>query len=152
VFGNFFVAGVGDVNGDGTPDIYAADYGDTTLGPGTGRAAVFSGIDGSQLLSWTGSAAGEGLGPGREAGDVNGDGRIDLVIGSYNSSDGAPSAGKVQVFSGADGSLLRTITSTTPGEQLGFDAVGVGDQNGDGIPDLLVSAASGETVYLIAGS
>ncbi len=151
VFGNFFVAGVGDVNGDGTPDIYAADYGDTTFGPGTGRAAVFSGVDGSQLLSWTGSTAGEGLGPGREAGDVNGDGRVDLVIGSYNSSDGAPSAGKVQVFSGADGSLLRTITSTTPGEQLGFDAVGVGDQNGDGIRDLLVSAASGETVYLIAG-
>ena len=69
--GWFFVAGVGDVSGDGRPDIYAADFGDGTLGPATGRAAVYSGKNGRELLSWTGNAAGEGLGPGREAGDVN---------------------------------------------------------------------------------
>ena len=151
-FGSFFVAGVGDVNGDGTGDVYAADYADGSLGPGTGRAAVHSGADGTELRSWTGSAGGEGLGPGREAGDVDGDGLGDLAIGSYTSSDGAPQAGKVEIFSGVDGSLVRRITSTTAFENLGFDTVGVGDLNDDGVPDLLISAASGDRVYVVAGA
>jgi hypothetical protein len=151
-FGSFFVAGVGDVNGDGTGDVYAADYADGSLGPGTGRAALHSGADGSELHSWTGSAGGEGLGPGREAGDVDGDGLVDITIGSYTSSDGAPQAGKVEIFSGVDGSLIRRITSTTAFENLGFDTVGVGDLNDDGIPDLLISAASGDRVYVVAGA
>ena len=151
-FGSFFVAGVGDVNGDGTGDVYAADYADGSLGPGTGRAAVHSGANGTELRSWTGSAGGEGLGPGREAGDVDGDGLGDLAIGSYTSSDGAPQAGKVEIFSGVDGSLVRRITSTTAFENLGFDTVGVGDLNDDGVPDLLISAASGDRVYVVAGA
>jgi hypothetical protein len=149
-FGSFFVAGVGDTNGDRVPDIYVADYNDGTNGPGSGRAAVYSGADGHPLESWIGGN-GEGLGPGREAGDVNGDGRIDLIIGSYTSSDGASQAGKAQVFSGADGSLIRTMTSTTENENLGFDAVGIGDTNHDGRIDYLVSAANLDTVYVIAG-
>jgi hypothetical protein len=149
--GWFFVAGVGDVNRDRTPDVYAADFSDVTHGPGTGRAAVYSGRDGTELLSWTGSRAGEGLGPGREAGDVNRDRRPDLAIGSFRSRSGAEQAGKIEIFSGRDGSLLRTITSLTPFENLGFDAVGVGDVNRDRRPDLLASAANGETVYLIGG-
>ena len=149
-FGVFFVAGVGDTNGDGVPDIYVGDYGSDNAGAGGGFAAVYSGVDGSLLHAWRG-AAGEGLGPGREAGDVNGDGKIDLIIGSWTSSDGAPQAGKVQIFSGATGKVLRTITSLTPGEDFGFDAVGVGDTNGNGTPDYLVSAASLDTVYLIDG-
>ena len=141
--GWFFVAGVDDVNGDRTPDIYAADFSDVTLGPGTGRAGVYSGRDGTELLSWTGSAAGEGMGPGREAGDVNRDRRPDLAVGSYTSSDGAAQAGQIEIYSGRDGSLLRRITSLTPNENFGFDAVGLGDVDRDGRPDLLASAANG---------
>ncbi len=151
-YANFFVAGLDDVNGDGTPDVYVSDYADNGAGAAAGAAFVYSGVDGSLLYRIDGSGPGQGLGPGREAGDVNGDGVQDLAIGSYTSSDGAPGAGKVQIFSGVDGSLLRTITSTTANENLGFDAVGVGDTNGDGIPDLLVSAATGNSVYLIAGT
>ncbi|HET7340345.1 MAG TPA: VCBS repeat-containing protein [Methylomirabilota bacterium] len=146
----FFVAGVGDTNGDGVPDIYVGDYGSNNAGAAGGFAAVYSGVDGSRLHAWRG-AAGEGVGPGREAGDVNGDGKVDLIIGSWTSSDGAPQAGKVQVVSGATGKVLRTITSLTPGEDSGFDAVGVGDTNGNGTLDYLVSAASLDTVYLIDG-
>jgi hypothetical protein len=47
--------------------------------------------------------------------------------------------------------VLRTITSLTADENLGFDAVGIGDVNHDHRPDLLASAANGETVYVIAG-
>ena len=149
--GFFFVAGVGDTNGDGVPDVYAADYADASHGRGTGRAAVYSGVDGSLLHAFVGASAGQGTGPGREAGDVDGDGLVDLAVGSYTSPDGAPNAGKIEIYSGADGSLLRRITSTTENEQLGFDAVGLGDVDGDGAPDLLASAANGETVYVIAG-
>jgi hypothetical protein len=150
-FGSFFVAGVSDVNQDHRPDVYVGDYADGSLGPGTGRGAIYSGRDGHELLAWTGSAAGEGFGPGREAGDVNHDHRPDIAVGSYTSSDGAPGAGQIEIFSGRDGSLLRRITSTVAGENLGFDAVGVGDVNHDRIPDLLGSAATGDTVYLIKG-
>jgi hypothetical protein len=149
-FGVFFVAGVGDTNGDGVPDIYVGDYASNNAGSAGGFAAVYSGVDGSRLHAWRG-AAGEGLGPGRAAGDLNHDGRVDLIIGEYTSSDGAPQAGKVKVVSGATGRVLRTITSTTPNENLGFDAVGVGDTNGNGTIDYLVSAANLDTVYLIDG-
>jgi hypothetical protein len=150
--GSFFVAGVGDVNGDKTPDIYAGDYADRANGILAGRAGVYSGRDGSELLSWFGAATNDGFGPGRGAGDLNGDGRPDIVVGSYSASAGAAMAGKVEFFSGADGSLLRTITSTTPGENLGFDAVGLGDVNGDDVPDALVSAATGDRVYMVSGA
>jgi len=157
-FGSFFVAGVGDVNRDGTPDIYAADYYDSTNGSdptnftASGRAAVYSGRNGHELLSWVGPDADAGLGPGRGAGDVNHDGHEDLIVGSYTSNAGASNAGRVQIFSGADGSVLRTITSKATNEELGFDAVGLGDTNQDGAPDELVSAANGNRVYIIAGA
>ncbi|HET8759420.1 MAG TPA: hypothetical protein VFM58_25600 [Solirubrobacteraceae bacterium] len=148
VFGQFFVAGVGRVDGDGIADVYAADYAAQNF---NGYAAVYSGRDGSVIHAWPGEN-GEGTGPGREAGDVDFDGRTDLAVGSYRASDGAPGGGRVDVRSGRTGGVLRTVTSTTAGENLGFDAVGVGDVSRDGRPDLLLSAAEGDTVYLVAGT
>jgi hypothetical protein len=147
-FGQFFVADAGDVNADGTEDLYVGAYDATS---GAGRAFVYSGANGA-LLRVFGGAPSAGMGPGRGAGDVNRDGHADLVVGSYTSNEGASGGGKIEVFSGLDGSRLRSITSTTAGENLGFDAVGLGDVNGDCALDLLCSAASGNTVYLIAGT
>jgi hypothetical protein len=144
-FGQFFVAGVGRVDGDRLPDLYVGDYG---ANGGNGYAAVYSGRDGAVIHQWPGGP-GDGRGPGREAGDVDGDRHVDLAVGSYTA--GPTQAGRVDVFSGATGKPLRTITSTTAGENLGFDAVGVGDVNRDGAPDLLISAATGNSVYLVAG-
>lgn len=150
-FGTFFVAGVGDVNHDHVPDVYGADYNAGDNGPASGYAGVYSGRDGTLLHSWTGAAV-DGLGPGRGAGDVNRDHTPDLAIGSYLNSDGGTNAGKIELFSGATGAKLRTITSTTAGENLGFDTVGVGDVDRDHRVDLLASAAEGDTVYMIAGN
>lgn len=144
-YGTFFVAGVGDVSNDGNNDVYVGDFGH---GGGVGRAYVYSGIDGAVIHVFPGST---GTGPGRGAGDVNDDGYADLIIGDWTSSAGAPGAGRVRVYSGRTGAVLRTITSTTNGENLGFDAVGVGDVNGDSIIDLMLSAATGNTVYVIEG-
>jgi hypothetical protein len=150
-FGTFFLAGVGDLNHDHVPDVYGADYAAGDNGANSGFAGVYSGRDGTLLRSWTG-AAGDGLGPGRGAGDVNFDGVNDISVGSYLNSDGAPSAGKIEIFSGRSGRRLRTITSTTAQENLGFDAVGIGDVNRDHKPDLLASAAEGDTLYVVAGT
>lgn len=149
--GWFFVAGLGDVNDDAVPDVYAADFTYSAAGNDRGAAYVLSGTDGTILRSWFGSSAGQGFGPGREAGDVDGDGTPDIIVGSYLSSDGAREAGKAEVFSGEDGTRIRSITSLRAGEQLGFDAMGLGDLNGDGLADLVVSAAEGDVVYVIAG-
>src|SRR4051794_23237546 len=147
-FGTFFLAVVGDLDHDHVPDVYGADYG---ADAGAGFAGVYSGRDGALLHSWTG-AAGDGLGPGRGARDVDRDGMQEIAVGSYTNSDGAPMAGKIEIFSGRSGHRLRTITSTTEGENLGFDAVGIGDVNRDHNPDLLASAAEGDTLYVIAGT
>jgi hypothetical protein len=82
---------------------------------------------------------------------VDRDGRPDVAVGSYTSSAGAAFGGKIEIFSGRDGSRLRSITSLTANEQLGFDAIGIGDVDRDHVPDLLGTAANGETVYVIAG-
>jgi hypothetical protein len=139
-FGDYFVAGVGRIDRDIFPDFYVGDY-------AASWAGVYSGRDGSIIHAWPG-AAGEGRGPGREAGDVDRDGRTDLAVGDYTA--GATQAGRVTVFSGATGAPLGTYTSTTPNENLGFDAVGIGDTNRDGKPDILLSAATGSTVYLVS--
>lgn len=146
-YGEFFVAGAGDVNNDGTRDVYVADY---AANGGRGKAYVYSGVGGTTLYTF-GGGNGEGVGPGRAAGDVNGDGYNDLIIGHWTSSTGAFNAGKVRIRSGADGTVLRTITSTTAGENLGFDAIGIGDVNGDNAIDFALSAASQNRVYVIAG-
>jgi len=149
--GSFFVGGLDDIDGDGTPDVYVGDYADATNGNQSGAAYLVSGADGSLIYAWRGPKSHEGMGPGREAGDIDGDGIQDIAVGSYLSSAAAHQAGRLDIFSGATGARIAAIRSTTVGENLGFDAVGLGDTNADGHPDILVSAATGENVYVLSG-
>ncbi len=140
--GGMFVSVVGDVNGDGIQDVYASDWSNAAYGPTTGRIYIHSGADGTRLHTFTGEAAGDGFGIGpADAGDVDGDGAADLVVGAWRHAGAAPMGGKIYVFSGRDGRVLRTYTGKVSGETLGFDATGMGDVNGDGISDFLVTSA-----------
>ena len=154
-YGRFFLSIPGDLDGDGALDVYSCDFENTARGPATGRAYVHSGRDGSLIYEWTGAASGEGFGIGNAlAGDQNGDGVPDLAIGAWLNSQAAPQAGKLYVFSGKDGALLRRITGAHAGAQLGFDATGLADLDGDGRAELLVTAAgyAGQTgaTYVIS--
>ena len=139
--GGMFTSLVGDVNGDRVLDVYASDFSNSARGPSTGRVYVYSGKDGRRLYTFTGEGPGDGFGIGSaDVGDVNRDGFADLLVGAWQFSGAAPSGGKVYLYSGKDGALLRTITGRVPGETFGFDATGIGDVNGDGVVDFLLTS------------
>ncbi|HEU4952854.1 MAG TPA: VCBS repeat-containing protein, partial [Holophagaceae bacterium] len=140
--GGMFAAVLGDTDGDGVPDLFVSDWRDGAQGTGTGRIFVLSGATGRVRFELAGKMPGEGFGTSSSvAGDVDGDGRADLVVGAWQHAGAAPSGGKVTVFSGADGRVLATFTGRIPWETLGFDAVGLGDVDGDGTVDLLLASA-----------
>ena len=123
--GYMFVSVLGDVDGDGIPDIFASDWSDGGKGPGTGKVYVYSGRTGARIYVLSGQTAGEGFGTTHStAGDVNGDGRADLIVGSWQYSGAAQGGGRAYLYDGRSGALLRTYTCRVPGDTFGFDAVG----------------------------
>jgi Tetratricopeptide repeat/FG-GAP repeat len=140
--GAMFLSVVGDVNHDKVPDIYASDFSNNAKGNSTGRIYVHSGVDGRRLLTLTGEGANDGFGIGpADAGDVNHDGFDDLIVGAWQFAGAARSGGKVYWYSGRDGRLIRAITCRIPGDTFGFDATNVGDVDGDGVVDFLITSA-----------
>jgi hypothetical protein len=127
--GGVFVA-AGDVNGDGVMDVV------TGAGAGStgGHVKVFDGRDGSVLSSFLSESPGYTGGVRVAVGDVNGDGYADLVTGT-----GEGAAAHVKVFSGKDGSLLRSVIPFSA-SFMGGVYVGAGDLDGDGRAEVVVGA------------
>ena len=142
------VASAGDLDQDGFPDVLVgAPY--TPVGELSvqGRVFAFSGRTGKLLYSLTDPfpRAGEGFGwRVASGGDLNGDGVPDILIGApYKTGEGTRSEGAAFVFNGADGALLFSLRN--PGLNKSYSGFGLTvsqspDINGDGVPEILVSA------------
>jgi len=139
----YTVSGAGDVDGDGFPDlIVGSPFADPSGLSGAGSAFVYSGADGSQLFRFDGMAVGDQLGKSVSgAGDVNGDGFADLIVGAPRAvTSGGSFAGSAFVYSGADGSQLFRFDGSVTSDELGGAVSGAGDVDGDGFADLIVGA------------
>lgn len=140
------VASAGDVDGDGVDDVIVGAPDDV----GPGRVTVFSGLTGQIAFSKTGPSNGSQYGAAvAAAGDVNGDGFADVIVGAPGALDGT---GLVRVLGGPLGALLQQITIPPAfvDLHLGRAVAGPGDFDGDGLGDLLLGApASGDVFGLV---
>lgn len=138
-----------DLPGDSASN---ADTGGDT-GPDSG-----SDTDTDAPVTYTGEAAGDVAGCAvAGAGDVNGDGYDDVLVGAFRNDDGGLDAGAAYVVLGtahpADAGLSASVEyyGVAAGDAAGISVAGAGDVNGDGYDDMLVG---GYTVnaYLVLGS
>jgi len=147
---------MGDVDGDGRDDIaVGATNEDVGTTESAGRAYVFSGVSGSLLLTLTVPSPNpefpRSFAESLAVGDVNGDGRADIVVGAEQEHVGGKNQGRAYVFSGANGSLLFALDTPNPQGGAGFGGdVAVADVNGDGLGEIVVGA-NGEQVGANAG-
>ena len=138
------VAAAGDVNGDGYDDVIIGIPQEDTSGAAAGAARVVSGSDGVLLYRLLGEAPGDAFGTSvAGAGDFDGDGLCDVIVGAPGSDAGGANAGRAVVFSGATGAPLYTLTGSTTSDLLGTSVAGAGDVNGDGYGDVIVGAPQG---------
>jgi prepilin-type N-terminal cleavage/methylation domain-containing protein len=156
----------GDINGDGIADlVIGAPYGNGNrgyvyiiFGSASGFSSPFdlSSLNGTNGFRLDGVTAGDMAGLTVATGDINGDGKADIIIGAYN-ANGAN--GYVYVVFGKAGSrAANTVLNTGAGNLIdgtqGFRLDGVlagfrvggslaaGDINGDGLPDLVVGTSN----------
>jgi hypothetical protein len=133
----FAVSGAGDINKDGAPELLVGAFGYE----GSGKAFVFSGKDATLLSTLEAPQRQIGSGFGwavSSLGDVTGDGVPEFIVGAY----GQDGDGKVFVFDGRTGALLRTLASPQPpsGSAFGWSVADAGDLDQDGVADILVGA------------
>lgn len=145
-------SGAGDVNGDGRPDfIVGARLADVSSQVNAGAAYVFSGATGTLLYQKNGPAGQQWGQSVSGAGDVNGDGRADFLVGSiWTNPGGLTSAGSVFVYSGANGTLLQQLDGKVEYENFGYTVSAIGDINGNGRSDFIVggpNASPGGRLY-----
>jgi len=143
------VSTAGDVNGDGFSDVIVAarDY-DNALA-NAGKVFVFHGSASglSVTANWTAESnqAVSGFGVSvSTAGDLNGDGFSDVIVGASRFDNGQTDEGKVFVYYGSVSGLSATANWTAESNQVnayfGYCVSTAGDVNGDGYSDVIIGA------------
>ncbi|MCU0859669.1 MAG: Ig-like domain-containing protein [Thermoplasmata archaeon] len=141
---------IGDIDGDGVAELIVGAPSDGTNGGLSGAVMIYDGgvLDDTPEVTILGSR-GEQFGWSvAYAGDLNSDGRGDLVIGAPFNDTAASDAGTAYVFNGASIASIKDrawnanlrIGGSTAGESFGFAVAAVGDLNSDGYDDIAVGA------------
>jgi FG-GAP repeat len=151
----YSVAGAGDVNGDGFDDVIvgAPDYDSGSAvagwaflwkGKSTGLSGGTNATPNNADWSNQGAIAANFGKSVAAAGDVNGDGKADVIIGAPEFTGGQSLEGKVFIYLGTTSSLGATAAWTAEsdqaGAQFGSSVAGAGDFNHDGFVDVIVGA------------
>ncbi len=150
----------GDVNGDGYSDVIIGAYGYSTT---SGKTYLYLGGSSGLSTTATWTKAGENnldrFGYSiSTAGDINGDGYSDVIIGAYGNNS---NSGKTYLYLGSSSGLLTTAAWTAAGENtgdfFGYKVSTVGDVNGDGYGEVIVgaynySSSTGKTYLYYGGA
>jgi len=128
------VTGLGDVNGDGTPD-FAVGSPERQIDGASGRVFVYSGATGGVLRVLTGQGGGFGTSMA-VVGDMDNDAIPDLIIGEPYSDT---FTGAAYAVSPATGAILRTYEGTQTMSRFGQSVAGCGDLDGDHVADPLIA-------------
>ena len=162
-FAGFSISGAGDNNGDGYHDFLVGAYANDEGGEDAGAAYLVHGdltytanlADADAKL--VGEAAGDWAGYSVSgAGDVDGDGLGDFLVGTYINAEGGIDAGAVYLLYGpATGTIDLTNADVKlvgiGGDWAGYSASGAGDVDGDGLGDVIVGAKGSGAAYLVTG-
>ncbi|HEX7079276.1 MAG TPA: integrin alpha [Candidatus Eisenbacteria bacterium] len=143
----YAVAPAGDVNKDGYADFLVGAYENSARGAGAGRAYLYLGgphPDAVPDAIYSGEAAGDRFGISvAGAGDVNGDGFADVIVGAYEQDGAGNDAGRAYVYFGGPRPHDRpdlTLDGAAPGDLFGYSVSSAGDVNKDGFADVIVGA------------
>ena len=142
----YSVSTAGDINGDGFSDIVMGEPGQDNGGTGSGRIYVYLGssdqifeaapiiVEGNNVLAQFGWSV-------ATAGDVNGDGFSDIIVGAPFYSNGQSSEGKAFLYYGSSNGTLTlawSIENNQSESYLGYCVSSAGDVNGDGYGDVII--------------
>jgi len=145
----FSVGTAGDVNGDGYSDFIVGAYlvNDGQFSAGAAFVYVGSASGLTAIAGWTAESDKSGANFGvsvASAGDVNGDGYSDVIVGAAHYGNGPGEGGRAYVYLGSASGLATTAVWTADGDQgndkFGFSVGTAGDVNGDGYSDVIVGA------------
>jgi len=143
------VAGLGDANGDGTPDVLVCAPFEDSNGIDSGSVSVHSGVNGVWIRTHPGDLGGDRLGVSAlSLGDVDGDGVGDYGAGTPHGNGGL---GLLRVWSGQTGAVVYTRLGTELDAGFASAAASVGDLTGDGRREVAIGVPASDLAGTDAG-